>query len=54
MQTLTIPHWSGTLVFVNQLEKLRKSKKHYLRIALDDYDSDYDVLLRKSGKVTWR
>ena len=27
-------------------------QKRCLRIALDDYDSDYNVLLRKSGKVT--
>ena len=29
-----------------------KIQKRCLRIVLDDYDSDYDVLLRKSGKVT--
>ena len=27
-------------------------QKRCLRIVLADYDSDYDVLLRKSGKVT--
>ena len=43
MQILTIVHWPGILVLVNRLEKLRKS---------NDYDSDYDVLLRKSGKAT--
>ena len=32
--------------------KIEKIQKRYLRIVLDDYDSDYDVLLRKSGKVT--
>ena len=32
--------------------KIEKIQKRCLRIILDDYDSDYDVLLRKSGKVT--
>ena len=52
MQILTIAYWSGILVLVSRLEKLKKIQKHYLRIVLDDHDSDYDVLLRKSGKVT--
>ena len=52
MQILTIAYWSGILVLVSPLEKLKKIQKHYLRIVLDDHDSDYDVLLRKSGKVT--
>ena len=52
MQFLTIAYWSGILVLVSRLEKLKKIQKHYLRIVLDDHDSDYDVLLRKSGKVT--
>ena len=34
------------------IRKIEKIHKRCLRIALDDYDSDYDVLLRKSGKVT--
>ena len=34
------------------IRKIEKIQKRYLRIVLDDYDSDYDVLLRKSGKVT--
>ena len=34
------------------IRKIEKIEKHWLRIVLDDYDSDYDVLLRKSGKVT--
>ena len=36
-------------------ESIRKNEniqKRCLRLVLDDYDSDYDVLLRKSGKVT--
>ena len=34
------------------IRKIEKIQKRCLRIALDDYDSDYDVLLRKSGKAT--
>ena len=34
------------------LRKILKIQKRCLRTVLDDYDSDYDVLLRKSGKVT--
>ena len=33
------------------IRKIEKTQKRCLRIVLDDYDSDYDVLLRKSGKV---
>ena len=32
--------------------KIEKIQKRCLRIVLDGYDSDYDDLLRKSGKVT--
>ena len=32
--------------------KIEKIQKHCLRIILDGYDSDYDVLPRKGGKVT--
>ena len=34
------------------IRKIEKIQKRCLRIVLDDYDSDYDVLLRKSSKVT--
>ena len=34
------------------IRKIEKIEKCCLRIEFDDYDSDYDVLLRKSGKVT--
>ena len=34
------------------VRKIEKIQKRYLRIVLNDYDSNYDVLLRKSGKVT--
>ena len=34
------------------IRKMEKILKLCLRIVLDDYDSNYDVLLRKSGKVT--
>ena len=34
------------------IRKIEKIQKRCLRIVLDDYDSDYDALLRKSGKVT--
>ena len=38
--------------FCESIRKIEKIQKSCLRIVLDDYDSDYDVLLRKSGKVT--
>ena len=34
------------------IRKIEIIQKRFLTIVLDDYDSDYDVLLRKSGKVT--
>ena len=34
------------------IRKIEKIQKRCLRIVLDGYDSDYDVLVRKSGKVT--
>ena len=34
------------------IRKIEKIQKRFLRIVLDDYDSDYDILLRKCGKVT--
>ena len=34
------------------IRKIEKIQKHCLRIVLYDYDSDDDVLLRQSGKVT--
>ena len=34
------------------IRKIEKILKCQLRIVLDNYDSDYDVLLRKSRKVT--
>ena len=34
------------------IRKIEKIQQRCLRIVLDDYGSDYDVLLRKSGKVT--
>ena len=37
---------------VSTCESITKIQKRCLRIILDHYDSDYDVLLRKSGKVT--
>ena len=33
------------------IRKIEKMQKRCLRIVLDDYDSHYDVLLRKSGKI---
>ena len=36
----------------DSIRKIEKMQKRCLRIVLDDYDSDYDVLLRKSGKIT--
>ena len=33
------------------IKKIEKIQKRCLRIDLDDYESDYEVLLRKSGKV---
>ena len=34
------------------IRKFEKIQKRCLKITLDYYDSDYDVLLTKSGKVT--
>ena len=34
------------------IRKIEKTQKRCLRIALDDYESNNDILLRKSGKVT--
>ena len=34
------------------IRKIEKTEKRCLRIVLDGYDSNYDVLPRKSGKVT--
>ena len=34
------------------IRKIDKIQKRRLRIALDDYGSNYDILLRKSGRVT--
>ena len=33
-------------------KKIEKIQKRCLSIVFDDYGSDYDALLRKSGKVT--
>ena len=33
------------------IRKIEEIQKHCLRIVLDDYDSDYDTLQRKSGEV---
>ena len=32
--------------------KTEKLQKRYLSIVFDDYESDYDILLRKNGKLT--
>ena len=34
------------------IRKIEKIQNPCLRIVLDDHDSDYDALLRKSGKIT--
>ena len=34
------------------IRKIEKIQKRCLRIVLDDYDSDYDVLLREKGEAT--
>ena len=34
------------------IRKIEKIQKRFLGIVLHDYDTDYDVLLRKSGNVT--
>ena len=39
----------GTCESIRKIEKIQKRCQ---RIVLDDYDSNYDVMLRKSGKVT--
>ena len=33
------------------IRKIEEIQKHCLRIVLDDYESDYDTLQRKSGEV---
>ena len=34
------------------IRKIEIIQKSCLRIVLDDYESDYDILLRKSAKLT--
>ena len=34
------------------MRKIEKIQERCLRIVLDGYESDYDILLRKGGKVT--
>ena len=34
------------------IRNIEKTRKHYLRTVLDDYDTYYDILLRKSEKET--
>ena len=36
------------------LRKTEEIEKRCLRIVFDNYDSDYDVLLRKHGKKQWK
>ena len=52
MQILTIAYSSGILVLVNRSEKNNKIRKRFLKTVLDNYENNYDILLRKSGKVT--
>ena len=51
MQTLTIAHWSlwhfSTCESIRKIEKIQKC---CLKIVLDDYESDYDIALRKTWK----
>ena len=46
MQLLTIAHWSRILVLVNPVRKTEEIQKRSLRIVLDNYGSNYDVLLK--------
>ena len=52
MQILTIAYSSGILVLLNRSEKIDKIRKRCLRTVLNNYENNYDILLRKSGKVT--
>ena len=52
MEVLSIAHWSGSLSACELIRKIEIIQKHCLRRVLDDYESDYNILLRKSGKVT--
>ena len=36
------------------IRKIKKMQKRCLRMVLDNYENDYDILLRKSGKVTMK
>ena len=50
MQVLTIAVWHFSTC--ESIRKIEKIQKRCLRIVLDGYESDYDVLLWKNGKVT--
>ena len=39
---------SGIFSTFESIRKIEKIKKHCQRIVVDDYGSDYDILLRKS------
>lgn len=52
MRILTITYWSGSFNACELIKKNEIIQKRYLRIVLDDYESVYDILLRKRGNVT--
>ena len=56
IQILTIAHWSGnelcTLCTCESIRKIRKIQKRDLKIVRHDYEGDYNILLKESGKVT--
>ena len=44
MQVLTNTHWSGSFSACELIRKIEKIQKHCLRIVIDDYESNYDIL----------
>ena len=56
IEIVTIAHWSGnalsTLCTCELIRKIRKIQKRDQRIVPHNYEGDYDILLKESGKVT--
>ena len=44
--------FSVTFQFLPVKRRIEKIQKHFLRIILDDYESDFETLLRNSNKPT--
>ena len=52
MRSSTTVPWIWLFSSCDSLGKSEKIQKRCLRIILDDYESDYEILLDKSGKET--